>query len=166
MLKNLVSTFSVMFPISSYSDCDCTADRKKKIVADILDTIPAVEKSKRERVIEILALRESKGSTGLGRGVAIPHARTESIEKPVIVLAVSPDGIEWDAQDGGKVHLVFLVLVPLEQSELYLKIVTRLSTLVRISGFVESLIKCTSSEEVINRIHDCELELKVKTVLQ
>lgn len=165
MLKNLVSTFRVMFPISSYDKCDCTGERKEKIISEILETIPALDESRRLDVQRILALREAKGSTGLGKGVALPHARTESIEKPVIVLAVAPSGIEWDALDGEKVYLIFLVLVPVEQSELYLKIVTRLSTLVRIDGFVDSLVQCQSAEEVIDRIHHCELQLKVKTAL-
>jgi len=164
MLKNLVSTFRVMFPIASYDECDSTCERKKLIVNDILETITALDEKKRKDIANTLALREAKGSTGLGKGVAIPHARTESIEKPVIILGVAPAGLDWDAQDGEKVFLIFLVLVPVEQSELYLKIVTRLSTLVRSDGFVDSLIKCKSQEEVIDKIHDCELQIKVKTV--
>ena len=165
MLKNLVSSFRVVVPLCQPNQSVSVEERKESIISNILHTVPFLDESRRGEIQSILTSREAKGSTGLGRGVALPHGRTQSIEKPLIVLGIAPDGIDWDSQDGEPVYLVFLVLVPLEQSDLYLRIVTRLSALVRENGFVDALVKCSTSDEALNLIHEYELNQKLKKII-
>jgi len=66
----------------------------------------------REDALTTLLEREKLGSTGVGAGVAIPHVKLRGIESVVCSLSVHPGGLEWNAVDGGPVHLVFLVLRP------------------------------------------------------
>ena len=66
---------------------------------------------------EFLKLRERLGVTAIGKGVAIPHARSTTVYLPRLVIARSPRGIDWSARDGTLVQLVILVLSPGEWSE-------------------------------------------------
>jgi len=68
-------------------------------------------------LLELLRTRERVGSTGIGRGVAVPHARSLTIDRPALVVARSHRGIEWEAADGLPVQLVLLVLSPGEWGE-------------------------------------------------
>lgn len=68
-------------------------------------------------LLELLRLRERVGSTAIGKGAAIPHARSLTVDRPALVVARSHRGIGWDAPDGQPVHVVLLVLSPGEWSE-------------------------------------------------
>ena len=68
-------------------------------------------------LLELLTLREGVGSTAVGKGVAIPHARSLTVRRPLLVLARSHRGIEWDAPDDQRVTLVLLALSPGEWGE-------------------------------------------------
>jgi len=65
--------------------------------------------------------------TGRGRGIAIPYARVESLQKPMITVGYSLRGVEWDAPDGLPVHLVFLLLTPASDDGLQLQILAALA---------------------------------------
>lgn len=68
-------------------------------------------------LVELLRLRERLGSTALGKGLAVPQARSLTVDRPSLVVARSHRGIEWDAPDGLPANLVLLVLSPGEWSE-------------------------------------------------
>ncbi len=162
MLKNLVPHFKVVVPLDQAQPGQSADSIKDTVIRTLVSKANIRDEKCFEDVVQSLLIREAKGSTGLGRSIAIPHARTEWIEKPVIVLGVCQEGIDWEAQDGKEVVLFFLILVPLEQSDLYLRILTRLTTLVRQDGFVDSVKKCTSEDEALDTIHDFELALKLE----
>lgn len=78
-------------------------------------------------VLQTLLNRESLGSTAIGKGVAIPHCRTLAVTEVFIVTAVSREGVEYDAPDNKKVHLIFLILAPPQEKEnIYLPILGKL----------------------------------------
>lgn len=76
---------------------------------------------------EAVLAREELFGTGIGGGVAIPHARLEGVERPVLGFGRSTAGVEWDAPDGRPVHLVFLLLTPIEEHGLQLQILAALA---------------------------------------
>jgi len=71
--------------------------------------------------------REQIGSTVLMDGLAVPHARVEGLDRPYIAIATSEKGVQWSEEDQAKVHIVFLILIPLEEPALYLKVLHVLS---------------------------------------
>ncbi|NOT56679.1 MAG: PTS sugar transporter subunit IIA, partial [Deltaproteobacteria bacterium] len=85
----------------------------------------------REVLITAVRAREELMGTGIGDGVAIPHARLDGLTKPVLTFGRSPQGINWDCPDGLPAHLVFLVLTPAGANDLQLEI---LATLARALG--------------------------------
>ena len=69
------------------------------------------------QLLELLRLRERLGTTALGKGVAVPHARSLTVDRPSLVVARSLRGVEWDAPDGLPANLLLLVLSPGEWGE-------------------------------------------------
>lgn len=77
-------------------------------------------------VLEMLKSRERLGSTGIGQGIAVPHGRSLSVQRLVAGFAKHESGVEWNAVDGKRVNLIFLILgPPIEQPNRYLPFLGR-----------------------------------------
>jgi len=102
----------------------------------------------REIVIQMLRQRESLGSTGIGKGVAIPHGRTTAAPDVLIAFAKSDQGVDFDAIDGKPVHLIFMIIAPPhEVSNVYLPILGTLVTILKDNKNRKNLLKCNTFEE-------------------
>lgn len=104
---------------------------------------PAVGLS-REEVTERVMDRERTMPTGIGRRVAIPHARIEGLATPVIAVGISKDGIDFDAPDGLSARLVFLVLTPKDEFQRQLQILAEIGKLLRSEQAVERMLQTQS----------------------
>ena len=100
--------------------------------------------------------REEEGSTGIGEGIAIPHGKGECISKPGLVAMVIPDGADFDALDGNKVNLLFLIAAPDTKDNIHLDVLSRLSTLLMDTNFKEKLLNAKSKEEFLRIIDEAE----------
>jgi len=107
---------------------------KKREKIDEMDT--AIE-----RVVE----RESFDSTGIGSGIAIPHARINTIDSLVCAVGRKREGLEYRSIDGKPVHLIFLILYPPADSHKYLYFIASLSRLVLNENLVEKLMEAATS---------------------
>ncbi|HNW33982.1 MAG TPA: PTS sugar transporter subunit IIA [Candidatus Ozemobacteraceae bacterium] len=96
--------------------------------------------------------REKVGSTGIGKGIAIPHSRTATVREVVVAVGRSKEGIEFEALDSRPVHLIFLIAAPIESGGLYLKALARLSRLLRYQEFRNELMEAKTAEEIIKII--------------
>ncbi|WP_297406683.1 PTS sugar transporter subunit IIA [uncultured Cetobacterium sp.] len=116
-----------------------------------------IEKSSKitskEVVYKALLEREGLGSTGIGKEVAIPHAKTDAAEGLTIAFGISRDGIDFKSMDKNKVKIFFVFASPLKDSQIYLKVLARISRLIRDEKFREKLLHCKSSIEVIECIN-------------
>ena len=100
--------------------------------------------------------REKLGSTGIGKGVAIPHAKTEKASKLTVAFGVSKKGIDFKSLDDENVNLFFVFASPNKDSHIYLKVLARISRLIREEEFRERLYNCKTAEEVIRCIEEKE----------
>ncbi|MBQ8024577.1 MAG: PTS sugar transporter subunit IIA [Succinivibrio sp.] len=100
--------------------------------------------------------RESKVSTGLGEGVAIPHAKSAGVKKPGLAAMVVPAGVDFDSLDGKTTNLFFLIASPHQASDAHLDVLARLSTLLVSEDFRKNLAECKSVDEFLNIINDAE----------
>ncbi len=91
---------------------DVAAADKKKLLAELARKAGAIVYVVPERLLAELAKREELGSTGMGGGVAIPHARFNQVAKPFGMLARLRKPLDFDAVDGEPVDIVFLLLLP------------------------------------------------------
>ena len=100
--------------------------------------------------------RESKSSTGLGEGIAIPHAKSDGVLRPGLATMVVPNGVDFDSFDGEPVHLLFLIASPHQASDAHLDVLARLSTLLMNNDFRESLLQAKTVDEYLAAIDKAE----------
>jgi len=105
-----------------------------------------------EAFLKSVLEREKVGSTGIGKGIAIPHSRTATVREVVVAVGRSTQGIEFEALDNKPVHLIFLIAAPIESGGLYLKALARLSRLLRYQEFRNELMEAKTEEEVFKII--------------
>lgn len=118
-----------------------------KELIDMLDTAGYLTDS--DAFLKSVLEREKVGSTGIGKGIAIPHSRTSAVREVVVAIGRSKKGIEFDSLDNRPVHLIFLIAAPIESGGLYLKALARLSRLLRYQEFRNELMNATTVEEVV-----------------
>ncbi|MCK4648894.1 PTS sugar transporter subunit IIA [bacterium] len=112
----------------------------------------------REKLVKVLLERESLGSTGVGNGIAIPHAKTDLVKKIIIAFAKSDKGIDFDSLDKKPAYLIFLIIAPEEAHETYLRILARISRLLHEEKIRNQLRAAQSPRQVINLIRKEEKE--------
>lgn len=100
-------------------------------------------------ILKKITERERLGSTGLGRGIAVPHGRIENLEEPVISVVKLSNPIDYDAPDEQPVWLAVGLLVPIEANEAHLKLLSLLVTRFQDESFIDSMKQCHSREQVV-----------------
>ncbi|WP_017795989.1 PTS fructose transporter subunit IIABC [Oceanobacillus kimchii] len=97
---------------------------------------------------EAILNREAQSSTGLGDGIAMPHAKTSSVKEPAVLFAKSSQGIDYDSLDGQPAHLFFMIAVPDGNNDTHLQTLASLSKLLMEPTFVEKLNAASTPEDV------------------
>jgi PTS system fructose-specific IIC component/PTS system nitrogen regulatory IIA component len=92
-----------------------------------------------DEILKAITAREAKMSTGIHKGIAIPHGKTSAVKSIRGVLGISRKGIQYDALDGEPVYLLFLIISPMEDSENYLRLLKHLAELIEIPQFQAEL---------------------------
>ena len=100
--------------------------------------------------------REGLGSTAIGEGIAIPHAKVEAVAQPGLAAMVLPEGVDYEAFDGSLANLIFMIAAPAEGADVHLEALARLSTLLMNPGFKEALTAAKSKEEFLRVIDEAE----------
>ncbi len=100
-------------------------------------------------LIEALKDRESIMSTGIGAGIAIPHAKISCIRKMGFAIGISKEGIDFDSMDGFPVNLVILVVAGEDQHKEYLRLISRVMAILKSEDVKERIIASESPEEII-----------------
>ena len=107
--------------------------------------------SSKEEVIQGLEERESKGTTGLLDGFAIPHAQKDTISRPAVVIVKSMNEVEWETLDGSLVKTAICLLVPKSQAgSTHIDFLTEVSRLLMDDDFRADLNKLTDKESIYN----------------
>lgn len=118
-----------------------------KLVASFEDTVSDEELNAiREAVFE----REQIMSTGVGKGLAIPHGKAPGITDNHVAFALLKPPVEYEAIDGEPVSMVFLLAGPSSSNSMHIKMLSRISRLMNNTSFREKLKSCESAEEIID----------------
>lgn len=104
---------------------------KKQALQELANRASEITGVEARQIFDTLLQRERLGSTGLGRGIAIPHVKFKQLKTIVCIFARLTDPIDFDSHDGEPVDLVFLLLAPEHASGDHLKALARISRLVR-----------------------------------
>ncbi len=109
-----------------------------------------------EIVLAALLAREKVLSTGIGHGIAIPHAISSSIREPQVLLGISPEGADYQSMDGEPVHVFFVLLSPPDRASHHTRLLARIARLGRDPSFVEGLRDCSDPASAIEYIASYE----------
>lgn len=131
------------------------ATNKEGVIRELVDVIAKAEGIKnKEELVKALLNRESLGSTGIGQGVGIPHAKTNSVKKLSAAFGLCHQGAEFDALDGEPVYIFFLLMAPEDSAGPHLKALARISRLLKDRYFRESLKQLTDEKAILKLILD------------
>ena len=97
-----------------------------------------------------LIRREQQGSTGIGRGVAVPHAHEDSISRQILAIGISRKGIEFDAVDGLPVHIVAVLGTPVKHQKQHMELLAALSRLLQHDEVRARLVEAADAAEVLD----------------
>ncbi len=106
----------------------------------------------RDAVVHVLLERERLGSTGIGDGIAIPHGKIQGIDDIVISFGRSREGIAFEAMDGKPVHLFFLLVAPDHAVGMHLKVLARISRMLKDPAFRRDLLEAATREDLFRII--------------
>jgi PTS system fructose-specific IIC component/PTS system nitrogen regulatory IIA component len=130
---------------------------KDEAFEELVDHFCQAERSDaREEILEALREREAKMSTGIHKGIGIPHGKTNAVENVYGVLGISRRGIDYDALDGEPVYLVFMILIPQKDTEKHLRILKRMAELLENPQFYIELVAQKDPQGVYNTIKKYE----------
>ena len=121
---------------------DLKSTNKEEVIKEMVQALVKagrIEEATSKKVIKALMDREELGSTGIGAGVAVPHARHDSVTELIGAFGRSKKGIDFDALDGEKVHVLFLLLSSKGASGAHLESLAYISRLVRDDKYVKYL---------------------------
>ena len=144
-LRDLLDETAVKIGLESVDKEECFEE-----MIDIL--VRAGRISDRADALKAIRDREAQATTGIGKGVAIPHGKLSSITTLTAALGISRDGIEFDSADGEPVHLVVLLLADVNQPGPHLLALAEISRLVEIPGFYRKSVEANTLAELLDII--------------
>jgi fructose-specific phosphotransferase system IIA component len=138
---------------------DITAEDKEGVIREMVQALLDASKvadSEYESIIKAIMKREELGSTGIGRGVAVPHTKHPSIDRLVGTVAVSAEGVDFDSLDGEKVHLFFLLISPPDRPGDHLRALENVSRQLRDETFCRFLKQAKSPEDILQLLDEAD----------
>jgi len=142
---------------------DIKSVKKEDVIKELVDALinaEEIEKRSRNKLTEALMSRESLGSTAIGQGIAIPHAKCDCVSKLIAAFGLSKKGVDFDSLDGEPAHIFFLLVAPQDSAGPHLKALARISRLLKDKYFRDSLRACSDDKAII-KIISAEDEKKV-----
>lgn len=134
---------------------DIKATDKEGVIRELVDLLAsATDIKNKEDLVRAVLARETLGSTGIGQGVGIPHAKSQAVKELVAAFGFSKNGINFDSLDGEKVHIFFLMIAPEESAGPHLKALARISRMLKDKYFRELLKKAKDENEVLRIIQE------------
>lgn len=132
---------------------------KEEAINKLVDLMCATGKiSDKDAYKEGILAREALTSTGIGEGIAIPHAQVAAVKAPGLAAMTVPDGVDYESLDGQPAHLFFMIAAPADGGSTHLQALAKLSALLMDEGFRQDLLNAKTSEEFLSMIDKKEAE--------
>jgi len=142
---------------------DIKSTKKEEVIKELVDALVNagdIEKRHRNKLIEALMARESLGSTAIGQGIAIPHAKSDCVDKLVAAFGLSKKGVDFDSLDGESAHIFFLLVAPQDSAGPHLKALARISRLLKDKYFRDNL-RISADDKAVVKIISQEDDKKI-----
>lgn len=132
---------------------------KEEAINKLVDLMCATGKiSDKDAYKEGILAREALTSTGIGEGIAIPHAQVAAVKAPGLAAMTVPDGVDYESLDGQPAHLFFMIAAPADGGSTHLQALAKLSALLMDEGFRQNLLNAKTPEEFLSMIDKKEAE--------
>ena len=132
---------------------DLKGETKEDIIAELVDTLAVGDAiSDRDKVLQAVLEREKIMSTGIGDGIAIPHGKSDAVEKLVAALGTQRRGVDFEALDGEPAYVFFLLVSPANVSGPHIKALARITRLLKNDDIKKKLIAAETAAEIIEII--------------
>lgn len=127
----------------------------REMVRSLLD-VGEIAADEYESIVGAILKREELGSTGIGRGVAVPHTKHPSVRKLVGTVAVSASGVDFSSLDGEKVQLFFLLVSPPDRPGDHLRALENISRQLRDDTFCRFLKQSKTNEDIVQLLEEAD----------
>ena len=143
-------------------DIHLKSNQKEALLGELVSKIPELGQNQeaRERLLRALIEREQLHSTGIGDGIALPHARNAIVglvDRPVIIFGRHDTGIPFGAIDGAPARLFFLLVAP--NVSMHLQMLARISRLLRVPKLRQNLLTVEKPEKAVQLLKEAESQL-------
>ncbi|QQO11223.1 PTS sugar transporter subunit IIA [Breznakiella homolactica] len=139
------------------------ADDKDEAFEEMIDLFcQATRCNARDEILAAVQDREAKMSTGIKKGIAIPHGKTNAVDNVYGILGISKKGVDYDALDGEPVYLLFMMLAPAKDTEKHLRLLKRLAELLDNPQFYTDMLAQNDAQSaygVIKKYEDILITL-------
>lgn len=125
-----------------------------EIMVDMLIEKGKIGSDRKEILMEKILEREELSSTGIGQGVAIPHASGEDIESMLVAVGQIPEGVDYDSIDGAPVNLVFMIIGSQRSAREHLQLLAAIVRACKNHDLVEKLLGSVSADEMYGHIKE------------
>lgn len=131
---------------------DLKSKDKIGILNELVEPAARITGIDHKEMVQVLMERERLGSTGIGGGIGIPHGKLRNLDKLVLGFGLSREGVDFESMDGRPTHIFFLLITPEHSTDLHLKLLARVSRLLKKEPLKEMLMKAASAEEIVSMI--------------
>ena len=135
------------------------ADDKEGVIREMVAALleaGKIAETETDSIVKAIMKREELGSTGIGRGVAVPHTKHPSVQKLVGTVAVSHEGIDFNSLDGEKVQLFFLLISPPDRPGDHLRALENISRQLRDDMFCRFLKQAGTGDEIRQLLEEAD----------
>ena len=138
---------------------DLSADDKESVIRELIDALVStgqIAADEQESILTAIMKREELGSTGIGRGVAVPHTKHPSVDNLVGTVGVSNEGVDFDSLDGERVQLFFLLISPPDRPGDHLRALENISRQLRDDTFCKFLKQAKTTEDILQLLEEAD----------
>ncbi len=121
---------------------------KQGVIEELIAPVVTYTGVDHAALVRVLMERERLGSTGIGGGVGIPHGKLKTLDSLVMGFGLSHEGVDFDSLDGRPTHIFFLLLSPENATDLHLRLLARISKILKNDLFKDKLLEASNHEEV------------------
>jgi fructose-specific phosphotransferase system IIA component len=130
---------------------ELTSSDKEGVIRELVTSLVAsgqLGADEQESIVEAILKREELGSTGIGRGIAVPHTKHPSVDHPVGAVGISPGGVDFQSLDGEQVQLFFMLISPPDQPSDHLRALENISKQLQDETFCRFLKQSKTAEDI------------------
>jgi PTS system nitrogen regulatory IIA component len=157
MIVNKMKILDILHKEAIISDLQ--AIDKQGVLEELVMPLAGIAGVNQDYLVRVLLERERLGSTGIGEGVGIPHGKLKDLASLVLGFGLSRKGVDFESMDGQPTHIFFLLVTPENSTGLHLKLLARISRILKSELFRQKLMAAANSDEIYSIIQEEEEEL-------